>query len=99
MGRSLLTCVFSFGIVFHSACAGPHDMIEPYQVLDIRMEEGVKGVLATRRDVEESNGNANSAAFLANQEEHSLRRLASLAAAQKAESASLSNIVEHVKGP
>ena len=74
-------------------------MIEPYQVLDIRMEEGVKGVLATRRDVEESNGNANSAAFLAKQEEHSLRRLASLASAQKAESASLSNIVEHVKGP
>lgn len=99
MGRSLLALVLSFGISFRSACAESRHMLEPYQVLDIRMEEGVKDVLATRRDLDDSKGKLYSAAFLASQEERGLHRIASIATAQKAESTSLSKMLEQLKRP
>lgn len=98
MGKSLLACAFSFGIPFDLACAGSQDTLEPYQVLDIRMEEGVKDVLATRHGVGDSGGKTYNAVFLASPEENDLHSLASIAAAQKADSASLSKLVEHLKG-
>ena len=98
MGKSLMACAFSFGIAFDLACAGSHDTLEPYQVLDIRMEEGVKDVLATRHGVGDSGGKMYNSAFLASPEENDLLSFASIAAAQKADSASLSKLVEHLKG-
>ena len=98
MGKSWMVCAFSFGIAFDLACAGSHDTLEPYQVLDIRMEEGVKDVLATQHGLGDSGGKIYNSAFLAMQEENDLHSFASIAAAQKADSASLSKLVEHLKG-
>jgi len=98
MGKSFMACAFSFGIAFDLACAGSHDTLEPYQVLDIRMEEGVKDVLATQHGLGDSGGKIYNSAFLAMQEENDLHSFASIAAAQKADSASLSKLVEHLKG-
>jgi hypothetical protein len=98
MGKSLMACAFFVGIAFDLACAGSHDTLEPYQVLDIRMEEGVKDVLASRHGLGEPGGKMSNAAFLASPEENDLHSFASIAAAQKADSASLSKLVEHFKG-
>ena len=97
MGKSLMACAFCFGIALDLACAGSHDTLEPYQVLDIRMEESVKDVLATRHGLGDSGGKMYNAAFLASPEENDLHSFASIAAAQKADSASLSKLVEHLK--
>ena len=88
MGSSLITLALSFCIAFHMARAGPGNVLEPYQVLDVRMEEGIDG----------ATGGLDSATFLARQEHRSLDRITSLVAAQKAESAILSNMYEHFKG-
>jgi hypothetical protein len=97
MGKSLIACVFSFAFAFDLAAAGSHDTLEPYQILDIRMEEGVQDVLATRHDLGVSSGKMYSGAFLASREENGLYSFASIAAAQKADSASLLKLVEHLK--
>lgn len=98
MGSSLLACVLSFCFVLHSACAGSRDVLEPYQVIDIRMEEGAKDVATMQRNVDGANGNLYSASFLASQEERGLDRIAAIVTAQKAESTNLSKMVEQLKG-
>ena len=93
MGRSLTVLVFSFCFALQSARAGTHDTFEPYQVLDIRMEEGMKDAAATQHIADSTKGTLDGAAFLASREGRGVDRLASIVATQKAESARLLNIL------
>ena len=95
MARSLIVFVFSFCSALQSARAGAHDILEPYQVLDIRMEEGVKDAAATHHIADDTKGTLVGAAFLASQEGRTIDRIASIVATQKAESARLLGILEH----
>jgi hypothetical protein len=97
MGRSLIVLVSSFCFSVQSAQAGSQVALEPYHVLDIRMEEGVKDAAATQHIVYDAKGSLYSAAFLANQERHGLDRIASIVATQKAESAKLSDMLEQLE--
>ena len=64
MGKSLIACVFSFAFAFDLTAAGSHDTLEPYQILDIRMQEGVQDAFATRHDLGVSSCKVYSAFFL-----------------------------------
>lgn len=96
MGRSLLVLAVTFCFSLHSARAGPHGAIEPYQVLDIRMEEGGQNVANTYQSVGDAKSNINSAIFLAGEDGRNLNRIASIVAEQKAESAKLSSMLKHL---
>ena len=91
MGRSLTVFVFSFCVALQSARAGTHDTLEPYQVVDIRMEDGMNDAAATQHIADSTKGTLGTA-FLASREGRGIDRLASIVATQKAESARLLNI-------
>lgn len=93
MRRSLIVVASSFCFALQSAQAGSQAVLEPYQVVDIRMEEGVNEAAATQHNVDDA---LYSAAFLVKQERQGLDRIASLVATQKAESATLSNMLEQL---
>ena len=94
MGKSLLTLMLPLGVVLHSACAESLGSFEPYQVLDIRMEEGVNN----HRDSEYATGKVYRNAFLSNDEERGLHKINAVLLAQKRESDSLSKTMERFKG-
>ena len=98
MGKSLLTFILPLGVVIHSACAGSLDSFEPYQVLDIRMEEGVNSARATQRDSDVARGKVYRTAFLSSDEERGLHKINAILLAQKRESESLSKTMEHFNG-
>ena len=98
MGRSLTMFVFSFCVALQSARAGTHDTFEPYQVVDIRMEDGMKDAAATQHIADSTKGTLGGAAFLASREGRGIDRLASIVATQKAESARLMNIYAQYNG-
>ena len=93
MRRSLIVVASSFCFALQSAQAGSQAALEPYQVVDIRMEEGVNEAAATQHNADDAKGSLYSAAFLVKQERQGLDRIASLVATQKAESATLSNML------
>ena len=95
MARSLIVLVFSFCFATQSASATAQDTLEPYQVLDIRMEEGVKDAAAIQHIDDDTKGALYGTAFLASQEGRTPDRIASIVAAQKAESARLSDMLKH----
>ena len=99
MGKSLLTFILPLGVVLHSACAGSLDSFEPYQVLDIRMEEGINDARATRRGPDDAKGKVYRTAFLSSDEERGLHKINAVLLAQKRESDSLSETMERFKGP
>jgi len=87
MSNSSITRLVSLCIAFRMACAGQQNMLEPYQVVDVRMEESLGAATA----------GLGSPSFLARQEHRSLDRINSLVAAQEAESAIISDMYEHFK--
>ena len=87
MSNSSITRLVSLCIAFRMACAGQQNMLEPYQVVDVRMEESLGAATA----------GLGSPSFLPRQENRSLDRINSLVAAQDAESAIISNMYEHFK--
>ena len=96
MGRALIVLIASFCFCLYPARAGAHDALEPNQVLDIRMEEGVKNLHNTQHGAYDANGKPSGAAFLANQDSRSSHRIASMVKAQKAELAQLSHMLEQL---
>ena len=94
MGRSLHVFVFSFWVAWQPARAGSQDILEPYQVLDVRMEEGVKDAAATKHYVDDAKSTFYSAAFLAGQDTSNLDIIASRVATQRAEATRLSDMLD-----
>ena len=87
MGTSLIMLAASLCSAFRVACAAHGTVLEPYQVVDVRMEEGVDAATAA----------LDSSILLARQDHRNLDRIKSLIAAQKAESAMLATTYDHVR--
>lgn len=99
MVKSLLTYILPLGVVIDSACAGSPGSFEPYQVLDIRMEEGVNSAHAAQRDSDVARGKVHRTALRSNDdEERGLHKINAILLAQKRESDSLSKTMGRFKG-
>jgi len=98
MGRSFIVFVSFLCSASPLVQAGHQETIEPYQVIDIRMEDGLKSAAVTQHVAAAANGLLFSDAFLDQRDGTGFNKAASALLEQKAESAALSNLLAQFHG-